>query len=172
MSVAHLLSTREQPTTQSDNLYPQPPSHIITWSKTRHSRPKQFLDYKILYSTRHHLKARSSVFNEQEPSSYGKVVTNEHLQTSMGREFDALIANGTWSLCPRPEKFHVVINKWVYKIKRTPDGQIDMYKARLVAKGFDQQYEIDYFETFSSIIKPSTIRMVLSLAVIFNWPIK
>jgi histone deacetylase 1/2 len=59
----------------------------------------------------------------------------------------------------------------VYKIKRTPDGQIDMYKARLVAKGFDQQYEIDYFETFSPIIKPSTIRMVLSLAVIFNWPI-
>jgi hypothetical protein len=90
----------------------------------------------------------------------------------MGREFDALIANGTWSLCPRPDKFHVVRNKWVYKIKRTPEGQIDRYKARLVAKGFDQQYGIDYFETFSPVIKPSTIRVVLSLAVAFNWPIK
>jgi histone deacetylase 1/2 len=60
----------------------------------------------------------------------------------------------------------------VYKIKRTLDGQIDRCKARLVAKGFNQQYEIDYFETFSPIIKPSTIRMVMSLAVTFNWPIK
>jgi hypothetical protein len=60
----------------------------------------------------------------------------------------------------------------VYKIKRTPEGQIDRYKARLMAKGFDQQYGIDYFETFSPVIKPSTIRVVLSLAVAFNWPIK
>jgi histone deacetylase 1/2 len=90
----------------------------------------------------------------------------------MGREFDALIVNGTWSLCLKPETFCMVINKWVYKIKRTPDGQIDRYKTQLVAKGFDQQYEIDYFETFSPRIKPSTIRMVLSLAVTFNWPIK
>jgi histone deacetylase 1/2 len=60
----------------------------------------------------------------------------------------------------------------VYKIKRTLDGQIDRCKARLVAKGFNQQYEIDYFETFSPIIKPSTIRMVMSLAVTFNWHIK
>jgi len=86
----------------------------------------------------------------------------------MGREFDALIANGTWSLFSIPKRFHVVINKWVYKIKKTPNGQIDRYKARLVAKGFNQQYEIDYLETFSPIIKPSTIKMVLSLAVTFN----
>jgi histone deacetylase 1/2 len=56
----------------------------------------------------------------------------------------------------------------MYKIKKTPNGQIDRYKARLVAKGFNQQYEINYFETFSPIIKPSTIKMVLSLAVTFN----
>jgi histone deacetylase 1/2 len=167
-----LLFIGEQPITQSNNLYPQPPSHTITRSKIGHSRPKKFLDYKVLYSTQHPLKARSSVFDEQEPSSYGKAVTNEHLWTSMGREFDALIVNGTWSLCLKPETFCMVINKWVYKIKRTPDGQIDRYKTQLVAKGFDQQYEIDYFETFSPRIKPSTIRMVLSLAVTFNWPIK
>ena len=41
-----------------------------------------------------------------------------------------------------------------------------------MAKSFDQQYEIDYFETFFPVIKPSTIRVVLSLAIAFNWPIK
>jgi hypothetical protein len=40
----------------------------------------------------------------------------------MRREFDALIANGTWSLCSRLKSFHVVINKWVYKTKRTSNG--------------------------------------------------
>lgn len=45
-------------------------------------------------------------------------------------------------------------------------------KPRLVAKGFEQQSGVDYIETFSPVIKPSTIRIVLALAVHFNWPIK
>jgi hypothetical protein len=36
----------------------------------------------------------------------------------MGAEFDALIANGTWSLCPRPAHKNVIRNKWVYKLKQ------------------------------------------------------
>jgi hypothetical protein len=41
-----------------------------------------------------------------------------------------------------------------------------------VAKGFDQRSGIDYIETFSSVIKPVTIRLVLALAVQFDWNIK
>jgi hypothetical protein len=49
---------------------------------------------------------------------------------------------------------------------------IDKYKARLVAKGFKQQNGVDYTKTFSPVIKPSTIWILLTLAVHFNWPIK
>lgn len=43
-----------------------------------------------------------------------------------------------------------------------------MYKACLVAKGFHQQARVDFTKTFSTIAKPTTIRVVQSLVVRFN----
>ncbi|GKE66444.1 ribonuclease H-like domain-containing protein, partial [Tanacetum coccineum] len=51
------------------------------------------------------------------------------------------------------------------------DGSLSRYKARLVANGRSQQQGIDCNETFSPVVKPSTIRTVLSLAVSGEWPI-
>lgn len=60
----------------------------------------------------------------------------------------------------------------MFKLKQKPDGSIDRFKARHVAKGFDQVSGVDYHETFSLIIKSTTIRLILALAVQFNWQIK
>lgn len=53
-------------------------------------------------------------------------------------------------------------------MKHKSDGSIEWYKARLVAMAFKQEAGIDFTERLSPLVKPSTIRFVLSLAISSN----
>ena len=58
-----------------------------------------------------------------------------------------------------------------FRQKFHSDGTLSRYKARWVCRGYSQQHGIDYDETFSPVVKPSTIRIVLSIAVSSTWSI-
>jgi transposase InsO family protein len=159
----------EAPFTQPASL---PASHqMVTRSKTGSLRPRNYADFQLFYSTRHPLKALHSTLLS-EPTCFSEASKSPSWRAAMNQEFDALLTQNTWSLCPLPAGRHAVRNKWVYKLKQQPDGSIERYKARLVAKGFDQRSGIDYTETFSPVIKPATVRVVLAIAVHFNWSIR
>ena len=82
---------------------------------------------------------------------------------AMQREYDALIANGTWKLVERPADQHVLTAKWAFKRKRDIEGNIKRYKARWVARGFQQREGVDYFETFAAVVKPQTNKMLFAM---------
>jgi hypothetical protein len=83
----------------------------------------------------------------------------------MSEEFLALSQTNMWTLVPRPPGTNIVGSKWIFKTKHHSDGSIEKHKARLIALGFTQWHGIDYDDTFSLIVKPTTIRLVLSIAV-------
>lgn len=130
--------------------------HIITRAKAGNFKPKLFL----------------AEHNSLEPFAHSKALSDPNWKAAMQAEYDALIRNNTWSLVPMSSYFKVVGCKWVFRTKYNTDGSISKYKARLVAKGFHQIAWVDYLETFSPVIKSSTVRVILSLDVMQGWKIR
>uniref|UniRef100_A0A3Q7JC68 Reverse transcriptase Ty1/copia-type domain-containing protein n=1 Tax=Solanum lycopersicum TaxID=4081 RepID=A0A3Q7JC68_SOLLC len=121
---------------------------------------------KTLVVSRHPTPVSSIIASE--PKTYKQAASSPKWLCAMEAEYQALRCNCTWTLVPCPPTANVVGCKWVYH------GSIERYKARLVAKGFHQEEEegVDFHDTFSPVVKPSTIRLVLSYAVTKGWALK
>jgi Reverse transcriptase (RNA-dependent DNA polymerase) len=91
------------------------------------------------------------------------------LASSYGQELDALTRNNTWQLVPPLSGAHIIGCKWIFKVKKRVDGTIHRYKVRLVAKDYTQEQGLDYFDTYSPVVKLTTIRVVLTIALSNGW---
>jgi hypothetical protein len=81
----------------------------------------------------------------------------------MTDEFAALQRNRTWTLVDRPPGAKVIAGKWVFTHKYGANGELDRYKARWVVRGDLQRAGVDFGKTFTPVVKPATIRTVLTL---------
>ncbi|GJW08473.1 ribonuclease H-like domain-containing protein [Tanacetum coccineum] len=105
------------------------------------------------------------------PKSPFIALKDPNWSNAMYDEYNALVKNGTWVLVPKPADINLVRSMWLFKHKFHADGTLSRYKARLVANGSSQQMGVDFDETFSPVVKPATIRTVLTLVVSRHWPI-
>jgi hypothetical protein len=129
-------------------------------------QPRVYKDGTIRYN-------RLGLFTASgEPQFLQEALEDKNWKYAMDLEYSALMKNRTCHLVPPQKGRNVIDCKWVYKIKRKAYGSLDRYKARLVAKSFKQRHGLDYEETFSPVVKPATIRTILSLAVSKGWSLR
>ncbi len=104
-----------------------------------------------------------------EPPNFKTTLQYPQWHEAITNEFQALQHQATWTLVPPSQNHNLVGCHWVYKLKWNSDGSIARYKARLVAKVYHQQQGMDYDEAFSPVVKPATVRLVLSIAAQQSW---
>jgi hypothetical protein len=108
---------------------------------------------------------------DSEPSNFQEAVDQLLWWDAMVEEYTSIMKNDVWDIVPRPEGKSVVSSRWIYKIKHVVDGSIEKFKARFVARGFSQIEGVDYEETFASIARYTSIRVVMSLVSFMGWRI-
>ncbi|CAI7730656.1 unnamed protein product [Closterium sp. NIES-53] len=96
----------------------------------------------------------------------------EEWKKAMESELKSIEENGTRELVELPKGRKAITSKWLFKIKSNADGKIERYKSRLVANGYQQKEKVDYKELFSPVVKPTTMRTLLSGAAIKGWVVK
>ncbi|POM65706.1 Polyprotein [Phytophthora palmivora] len=79
-------------------------------------------------------------------------------QAALKAEYESLLKNRTWKLVERPKsldgkRIKVLTTKWVLRIKRDENGNILRYKARLVIHGFKQRFGVEYWDTYSPVVR-------------------
>ena len=110
---------------------------------------------------------------DREPRTANQALKDERWRKAMSSEINAQLENHTWDIVPPPPPSTTIVGcRWIFTTKYNSDGSLNRYKARLVAKGYNQRPGLDYAETFSPVIKSTTIRTVLGVAVDYSWPIR
>ncbi|KAL0849419.1 hypothetical protein ABMA28_013712 [Loxostege sticticalis] len=133
----------------------------------------------VIEEPRYNLRDRSSLHRPQRyddficsvsadefPNSYREAMEREDCEEwlkAMKNEIESLKENNVWTLCDLPPQRKALPYKWIFRIKRNPDGSIEKYKARLVVKGFRQKKGIDYDQTFSPVARMASVRALLSV---------
>ena len=118
-------------------------------------------------SSQHTRHAATTTPLDSEPLTYSDAVEHPDAdlwQAAMASELKTFEEIGLYQEVKAPPDRKIIDSKWVFKIKCSPNGEINKYKACLVAKGYTQVEGLDYMDTFAPVTKFTTICSLLALA--------
>lgn len=107
-----------------------------------------------------------------EPKNYQQALAQpdgRQFQEAVELEMQSLITNNVFELVDLPRDRKAISTKWVFKRKVDAQNKITRHKARLVARGFQQRSGVDFHETYSGVVKPTSYRILFALSAIFGW---
>lgn len=88
----------------------------------------------------------------------------EQWKQAMADELQSFEDSDAWQLVDHPGDVTIVKCRWVLNKKYDFENNV-RYRARLVAKGFSQKPGVDYTDTFSPVVRHSTLRLLFALSV-------
>jgi len=80
------------------------------------------------------------------------------------KEIDSIIEKRILEAAVLPIGKNLLKTKWMYKLKHGADGSLKSYKVRLVACGYAQVYGVDFDETYSPVVRLTSLRIVFAIA--------
>ena len=97
----------------------------------------------------------------------------QDFKDAMVKEVNDHTARNHWEIWEKskvPEGQKVLSAVWAFKRKRRIDTRaVYKHKARINIHGGQQTYGVNYWETFSPVVNWFSIRLALTLSLIFSW---
>ncbi|KAG8474686.1 hypothetical protein CXB51_031150 [Gossypium anomalum] len=90
------------------------------------------------------------MFHQLKPRTVEEALAHKEWKLVVQVEYDALMANCIWELVSLPPSRKAIGCKWLFKVKKNPDGT----------------------EKFSLVVKPATILTILSIVVTNVWQLR
>jgi hypothetical protein len=129
--------------------------------------------YSVRETILHALK--NTMADIEEPKTFNEAINSElkeEWQQAVNCEMISIYKNGVWHEVNLPLGIKPLTTKWIFKVKRGKQGQVEKFKARLCVRGFEQQKGIDFEEVFSPVMRHNSLRTLLSLAAVHDYEIK
>ncbi|GJW57251.1 retrovirus-related pol polyprotein from transposon TNT 1-94 [Tanacetum coccineum] len=107
--------------------------------------------------------------NVIEPKNINEALKVKSWVIAMQEELNQFVSNDVWELVPNPMDITIIGTKWVFRNKLDKNGVVSRNKARLVAQGYNQQEGIYYDETYATVARLESIRILLAYACVLDF---
>ena len=148
-------------------------TEMTSSSSVSKDHPPRYRSLSDLYSETSPITQNEDahLLSSEEPLSYTEAAHEEVWRGAMREEMLAIDRNNTWELEIPPPNCTPIGLKWIFKLKKNPQGEVIKHKAWLVVKGYSKRKGIDYEEVYAPVVRFETTGILIALVALKGWQI-